>query len=199
MDLDKLNGSIPDIVISQIQDVIDDFEINTELRLAHFLAQCAHESGSFRLVKENLNYSADGLHKIFGKYFPGNLANSYARIPEKIGSRVYANRLGNGDEASEEGYEYRGRGYIQITGKNNYKNFGDSIGVDVVSDPDLVATDYPLLSAAWFWNENNLNDIADLGATDDVVTKITKRVNGGTNGLSDRLLQFNKIYPLLTS
>jgi putative chitinase len=119
MELDKLKGSVPDIVISQIHDVIDKFEINTVLRLSHFLSQCSHESGAFKLVKENLNYSADGLKKIFGKYFPGDTAKSYARNPEKIGSKVYASRMGNGDEASKEGYKYCGRGYIQLTGKSS--------------------------------------------------------------------------------
>jgi putative chitinase len=197
MELDKLKGSVPDIVISQIHDVIDKFEINTVLRLSHFLSQCSHESGAFKLVKENLNYSADGLKKIFGKYFPGDTAKSYARNPEKIGSKVYASRMGNGDEASKEGYKYCGRGYIQLTGKSNYKKFGESVGVDVVSSPDLVATTYPLLSAAWFFKSNGLNEVADLGATDAVVTKITKRINGGTIGLPDRIAKFNKIYALL--
>lgn len=199
MDISKLNGSIPGNVFNQIPSVMDKFEINTLLRLTHFLAQCAHESGSFKLVTENLNYSADGLQKIFGRYFPGNLAVSYARNPEKIGSRIYALRMGNGDEASEEGYTYRGRGYIQLTGKNNYKKFGDSVGIDVVSNPDLVATTYPLLSAGWFFKTNGLNEIADLGATPEIITKITKKINGGTNGLDDRILKFFKIYTLLNT
>lgn len=199
IEINKLNGQIPDNVLNQIPDVMNKFGINTVLRLSHFLAQCAHESGSFKLVKENLNYSADGLHKIFGKYFPGNLADSYARNPEKIGSRVYALRMGNGNEISKEGYTYRGRGYIQLTGKNNYKSFGNAVGIDVVNNPDLVATTYPLLSAAWFFATNGLNEIADLGATTEIVVKITTRINGGTIGLTDRIAQFNKIYNLLNN
>lgn len=199
MDINKLNGSIPSSVFNQIPSVMENFEINTLLRLTHFLAQCAHESGSFKLVVENLNYSAEGLQKVFGKYFPGNLAESYARNPEKIGSRIYASRMGNGNESTEEGYIYRGRGYIQITGKNNYQNFSNAIGVDVVSNPDLVATTYPLLSAAWFFKTNGLNEIADLGATPDIITKVTKRINGGINGLDDRVLKFFKIYTLLNT
>ncbi|NBQ69105.1 MAG: glycoside hydrolase family 19 protein [Nitrosomonadaceae bacterium] len=195
--LDKLKTHVPDAVLAQIPDCAAKFGIDSPLRLAHFLAQCAHESAEFKALEENLNYSADGLKKVFSKYFPGDLADSYARQPEKIASRVYANRMGNGDEASKEGYKYRGRGYIQLTGKDNYSAFAKAIGDDVAANPDWVKTKYPLLSAAWFWNTKALNDLADQGASDDVVTKITKKVNGGTLGLDDRINHFKQYYALL--
>jgi putative chitinase len=198
LNLDKLKGHIPDSVISQIADTAAKFEINTPLRLAHFLAQCGHESGGFKVTQENLNYSVDGLKKIFPKYFPGNLAESYAKNPEKIASKVYGGRMGNGLEETKEGYKFRGRGFIQLTGKENYTAFGKSINEDIASNPDLVATKYPLLSAAWFFNKNGLHKLADGGATDAVVTSITKRVNGGTIGLVDRIKHFNEYYKLLS-
>jgi putative chitinase len=198
MNLDKLKGHIPDSVIAQIPGIQDKFEINTPLRLAHFLAQCGHESGGFRLVKENLNYSAKGLQGIFKKYFPtAALAEQYARKPEKIANKVYGNRMGNGPEASGDGAKYCGRGYIQLTGKTNYQAFFKSIGADVNTDPTLVATQYPLASAAWFFSKNGLHKIADGGATDAVVTSVTKRVNGGTIGLADRIKHFKEYYHLL--
>jgi putative chitinase len=198
LDTSRLTSVLPALALSEIPDVAAKFQINTALRLAHFLAQCSHESGGFRTVYENLNYSEDGLNNTFSKYFPGNLAASYARQPIKIGSRVYANRMGNGDEASQEGYKYRGHGYIQLTGKDNFAAFQKSVDDDLIANPDLVATKYPLLSAAWFWNSRALNAIADQGASTDVVTQITRKVNGGTNGLSDRIAQFNKFYGLLS-
>jgi putative chitinase len=198
IDLSKLKGHIPDAVITQIPTVMEKFQINTPLRLAHFLAQCGHESGGFRAVQENLNYSADGLKRIFPKYFPGNLAESYARNPEKIASKVYGGRMGNGDESTKEGFKFRGRGYIQLTGKANYTAFAKSIGEDTVANPDLVATKYPLASAAWFFSKNGLNSIADRGADSATVTAVTKRVNGGTIGLADRIKHFNEYYKLLS-
>jgi len=195
--LDALKGHIPDAVIAQIPETAAKFNITTPLRLAHFLAQCGHESGGFKAISENLNYSADGLKRIFGKYFPGDLANSYARQPEKIASRVYGARMGNGDESTGEGYKYRGRGYIQLTGKSNYTGFAKFIGEDTVANPDLVATKYPLASAAFFFNSNNLWSICDKGADDAAVTAVTKRVNGGTIGLADRIKHFKEFYSLL--
>lgn len=195
--LDKLKGHIPDAVIAQIPDTAKKFNITTPLRLAHFLAQCGHESAGFKLVNENLNYSADGLKKIFPKYFPGTLNESYARNPEKIASRVYASRMGNGDEASKEGFKFRGRGYIQLTGKSNYASFTKFIGEDCVANPDLVATKYPLASAAFFFDSNKLWSICDKGADDATVTAVTKRVNGGTIGLADRIKHFKEYYSLL--
>ncbi len=197
LNLDKLKGHVPDAVIAQIPDCVTKFQINTPLRLAHFLAQCAHESAGFKATQENLNYSASGLNKIFGKYFRTVNAANYARQPEKIASRVYANRMGNGDEASKDGYKYRGRGYIQLTGKNNYAEFDKSIDDDVVANPDLVASKYALLSAAWYWNSRSLNNSADKGASDAVVTEVTKKVNGGTIGLADRIQHFREYYSVL--
>jgi putative chitinase len=196
--LDKLKGHIPDAVISMIPDTAAKFQINTPLRLAHFLAQCGHESGGFRVTQENLNYSAKGLMGIFKKYFPdAGTAAAYERKPEKIANRVYANRMANGSEASGDGYKFRGRGYIQLTGRDNYTQFGKAIGEDIASNPDKVSSQYALLSAAWFWSKNGLNKLADGGATDAVVTSITKRVNGGTIGLPDRIKHFKEYYHLL--
>jgi putative chitinase len=198
MDLNKLKGHIPENVLSQIPNVMDTFQINTPLRLAHFLAQTGHESGGFKLVNENLNYSADGLKKIFPKYFAqAGLAESYARQPEKIASRVYGGRMGNGDEGTREGFKFRGRGYIQLTGKSNYTEFDKFVDDDILGNPDLVATKYPLLSAAWFFHKNGLNAISDKGADDATVTSVTKRVNGGTIGLPDRIKHFKEYYSLL--
>ncbi len=196
--LANLKGHIPDAVIAMIPDTAAKFGINTPLRLAHFLAQCGHESGGFRATQENLNYSAKGLMGIFKKYFPTEaLANAYARQPAKIAAKVYGNRMGNGNEASGEGYKFRGRGYIQLTGKENYTAFGKSIGEDMTANPDKVSGPYALLSAAWFFSKNGLHKIADEGASDQVVTKITKRVNGGTIGLPDRIKHFKEYYKLL--
>jgi putative chitinase len=196
--LDKLKGHIPDAVIQMIPDTAAKFQINTPLRLAHFLAQCGHESGGFRATQENLNYSAKGLNGIFRKYFPTEAsAAAYARNPQKIANKVYGNRMGNGNEASGEGFKFRGRGYIQLTGKENYTAFGKAIGEDILANPDKVASTYALLSAAWFFSKNGLHRMADEGATDAVVTKITKRVNGGTIGLADRIKHFKEYYHLL--
>ena len=198
MNLDKLKGHVPDTVIAQLPDTIAKFELNTPLRLAHFLAQAGHESGGFKALNENLNYGAKGLLGIFKKYFPTEaLAIQYERKPEKIANRVYGGRMGNGPEATGEGYKYRGRGYIQLTGKDNYKAFDAVVIESIVDDPDLVATKYPLLSAAWFFHKNGLHKIADGGATDAVVTSVTKRVNGGTIGLPDRIKHFKEYYSLL--
>lgn len=198
LNLSALKGHIPDAVIAQIPDTAAKFNINSNLRLAHFLAQCGHESAGFKAISENLNYSADGLKRVFPKYFPGNLNESYAKNPQKIASRVYGGRMGNGDEATGEGYKFRGRGYIQLTGKSNYTKFGNFIGEDLVANPDLVSTKYPLASAAFFFDSNGLWSICDKGATDDVVTAVTKRVNGGTIGLPDRIKHFKEYYALLT-
>jgi putative chitinase len=198
LNLSKLKGHIPDNVIQMIPDTAAKFGINTPLRLAHFLAQCGHESGGFRATQENLNYSAKGLMGIFKKYFPTSaLAAAYERKPEKIANRVYGGRMGNGPESSGEGYKFRGRGYIQLTGKENYTAFGKSIGEDMTVNQDKVAGPYALLSAAWFFSKNGLHKMADEGSSDAVVTKITKRVNGGTIGLADRIKHFKEYYHLL--
>ena len=197
MNLNKLKGHIPDTVISQIPDIQVKFEINTPIRLAHFLAQAGHESGGFKAVNENLNYGAKGLLGIFPKYFNTESATLYERKPEKIANIVYANRMGNGDKASGDGYRFRGRGYIQLTGKDNYKAFDAIVTENILETPELVATKYPLMSAGWFFHKNGLHKIADEGATDAVVTKITKRVNGGTIGLADRIKHFKEYHTLL--
>jgi putative chitinase len=196
--LANLKGHVPDTVISQIPDTAAKFGITTPLRLAHFLAQCGHESGGFKAVQENLNYGAKGLRGIFAKYFPTDAkALEYERKPEKIANLVYGNRMGNGAEATGEGYKFRGRGYIQLTGKENYSRFDKTVDEDIVSNPDLVATKYPLASAAFFFQSNGLWAICDKGADDATVTSVTKRVNGGTIGLADRLKHFKEYYALL--
>lgn len=199
LSLDKLKGHLSDNIIKQIAEAASKFGITTNLRLAHFLSQCSHESAGFTAVNENMNYSSKGLKSIFGKYFPGNMSDLYARNPQKIGSRVYANRMGNGDEATGEGWKYHGRGYIQLTGKDNYSKFSKFIGEDCVTNPDLVSTKYPLASAAYFFNANGIWAICDKGADVSAVTSVTKRVNGGTIGLDDRIKHFNEYYKLLTA
>jgi len=196
--LEALKGHVPDAVIAQIPDTAAKFGITTPLRLAHFLAQCGHESGGFKAVNENLNYGAKGLRGIFGKYFPTDAkALEYERKPEKIANLVYGGRMGNGPEASGEGYKFRGRGYIQLTGKENYAKFDKTVDENILENPDLVATKYPLASAAFFFNSNGLWSICDKGADEATVTAVTKRVNGGTIGLADRLLHFKEYYALL--
>ena len=198
--LDRLKGHIPDSVIAQIPETAAKFNITNNLRLAHFLAQCGHESGGFSAVQENLNYSAKGLATTFRKYFLTEAAaGPYARNPQKIASKVYGGRMGNGPESTGDGFKFRGRGYIQLTGKDNYTRFAKFIGEDTVNNPDLVATKYPLASAAFFFDSNKLWAICDQGATSAVVTAVTKRVNGGTIGLADRIKHFNEYYQLLSA
>lgn len=179
-DDDVLNG-----FLETMDESFEAYELTTPLRQAHFLAQAAHESGGFTIFTENLNYSAQGLLKIFHKYFPNeSLAESYARQPRKIASRVYANRMGNGDEASGDGYKYRGRGVFQVTGKANYELMANELNIDCVNNPDLLlSTDNALESALVFWDKHNLNPLADR----DDVEGITRKINGGTNGLDDRI------------
>jgi putative chitinase len=195
--LDKLKGHIPDSVIAAIPDTAAKFNITNVLRLAHFLAQAGHESGQFKATSENLNYSSKGLLGIFPKYFTPALAESYARQPEKIANRVYGGRMGNGVETTGEGFKFRGRGYIQLTGKDNYTQFDKTVPEDILVNPDLVSTKYALASAAWFFNKNSLWTICDKGADEATITAVTKRVNGGTIGLPDRIKHFNEYYNLL--
>lgn len=197
INFNKLKGTLPDNVLSQIPETAAKFNITNILRLSHFLGQCAHESEGFTLTVENLNYSADGLKRTFSRYFPGNLNESYARQPQKIANRVYASRMGNGVEGSGDGYKFRGRGYIQLTGKSNYAEFDKLVTENILDNPDLVSTKYPLMSAAYFFDSNNLWRICDQGATEAVVEAVTKRVNGGTIGLSDRIQYFQKYYNAL--
>ena len=163
-------------------------------RAAHFFAQTAHESGNFKAFSENLNYGAKGLRGIFRKYFPTDaLAKAYERKPAKIANRVYGNRMGNGDEASGEGFAFRGRGALQLTGKFNYKAFADYIGrPDIMDNPDLVATELAFESALWFFDKNKLWGICDQGVNDASILALTKRINGGTHGLDDRKLKTKK-------
>ena len=174
-----------------LAQLLPDYDINTPQRIAAFVAQCAHESGGFTALKENLNYKAVTLRKIFPKYFPDDaIANHYASLPNKqeaIANKVYASRMGNGDESSGDGYRYCGRGLIQLTGKNNYQSFADSLEMDVEDVPEYLATfEGAAQSACWFWESNNLNQWADKG---DILT-LTKRINGGTIGLEDRIKHY---------
>jgi len=199
MNYNNLSQKVNPFVMNELKTIIDKFNISNNLRLAHFLSQCSHESGNFALTKENLNYSIKGLMSVFGKYFPNEaLAKQYERNPEKIANKVYANRMGNGDEASGDGFKFRGRGYIQLTGKDNYKAFSDFIGEDCVANPDLVATKYPLASAGFFFQRNKIWDICDKGDTTEIVTMVTKKINGGTIGLEDRISKF-RLYNSLIS
>jgi putative chitinase len=167
----------------------------TPVRAAHFFAQTAHETGGFKLFIENLNYSADGLQKIFGKYFPGTLEESYARNPEKIANRVYASRMGNGDEKSGDGWKFRGRGALQLTGKDNYAAFAKYLQKpEIMTTPDLVATVYSFESAMFFFDKNKLWSICDKGINDAAILELTKRINGGTHGLADRNEKTKKYY-----
>ena len=199
MDITPLKDNLPNNVYAQLPGTNAEFGIDDELKLAHFLGQCAYESIQFTAVRENLNYSAEALLRVFPKYFDNDSATEYAYQPEKIANRAYANRIGNGDEASGDGYNYRGRGYIQLTGKDNYQRFGDSVGQDAVTNPDLVATSYPLLSAAYFFRSRNIFAVCEQGATVATVTAVTRLVNTGIIGLADRVKSFNKYYVLLTS
>ena len=184
--LTKLRNKIPIQVVNELESVMREFNISNPFRLAHFLAQTAHESGNFRYVRENLNYSAEGLLRTFPKYFSKETAPIYARKPEMIANIVYESRMGNGNRNTGDGWRYRGRGYLGLTGKANYKAFGDFIGVDLVKDPDLVATKYALTSAGWFFEMRKLWKICDQGVGDDVIVRVSKLINGGTIGLADR-------------
>ena len=198
MNTSNLATKLPARASKYMLEVVQRYNITSRLRLAHFLAQIAHESGDFKFTIENLNYSADSLLRVFPKYFKDKAtADKYARNQELIGSRVYGSRMGNGDEASREGFKFRGRGYLQLTGKDNYKAFSTFIKEDCVANPDLVATKYPMDSAVWFFDKNSLWAICDKGETTDVVTAVTKRVNGGTHGLDDRIKKFNLYNQLL--
>jgi len=167
----------------------------TPERAAHFFGQTSHETGEFKLFSENLNYSADGLKKIFPKYFPGNMADLYARNPEKIASRVYGSRMGNGDESTREGFLFRGRGALQTTGKDNYKQLSESLNKpEIMTNPDIVAEEYAFESAIFFFEKNKLWAICDKGVSADTILALTKRVNGGTNGLDHRTQLTNKYY-----
>ena len=173
-----------------LNKILPDYGIDTPQRVAAFVAQAAHESGGFTALHENLNYRPETLQKVFPKYFPtADIANQYAHNPERIANKVYANRMGNGPEASGDGFRYCGRGLIQLTGKQNYQAFADSIETPVEQVPDFLQTfEGAVQSACWFWENNNLNQYADSG---DILT-MTKRINGGTIGLEDRQQHYNQ-------
>lgn len=180
------------------------FKMSKE-RAAHFFGQCAHETGGFNLFVENLNYSAVSLEKIFGKYFPGALAESYQRQPERIANRVYASRMGNSDEKSGDGWKYRGRGAVQLTGKDNYKAFSEYMKKpEILTNPDLVSTEYSFESAIFFFDRNKLWSLCSVVNTESI-TKLSKAINLGSatskatpHGLDDRILKTNQFYKILS-
>lgn len=197
IDLEKFKEAFPgckepEVLVNMFDNILNPAGINTKERVCMFLAQCGHESAEFTIFNENLNYSAKGLRGVFGKYFPTDaLANQYARQPEKIANKVYANRMGNGPESSGDGWKYRGLGLIQLTGKDNFSAFSKDTGIDIVTYPEKHRTDLSIIikSAIWFWNKNNLNTYCDKG---DFIG-LTKRINGGLNGLPDREAKYKKL------
>jgi len=197
--LQSIIGNNPDLDgwHEALSNVLPEYEIDTAQRVAAFIAQCTHESGGFKRLKENLNYRWESLRKVFPKYFPTDeLAQEYAHKPEQIANRVYGGRMGNGDESSGDGFRYCGRGLIQLTGKNNYTKFAESIGMAVEEVPALLETfEGAVKSACWFWKTNNLNQYADAG---DILT-MTKRINGGTIGLEDRIKHYNHALEIFSS
>ncbi len=209
MKIEKLAGVIPPSRLLQLPSVMEKFKINTPLRLAHFLAQAGHESGSFTATRENLYYSdVKRIALIFRSDVDLNHdrvistseienAKRYVKKPEALANFVYANQNGNGNEASGDGWKYRGGGDIQLTGRGNYAAFDKFVDDDIITNPELVATKYPLLSAAWFFSKNGLNEIADMGGDLKVISLVTRRVNGGTHGLEDRIKRFGIYYALL--
>jgi putative chitinase len=209
MDICKLKAHLPKDIFEELPNVIGKFDISSPLRLAHFLAQASHESQGFTKFEENLNYSAQGLANTWPSRYsidpkakikvPNDLAKKIERKPQEIANHTYASREGNGNVESGHGWLYRGRGAIMLTFYNNYKSFNQFLpkGVDVIKNPDLVAKDYKLLSAGWFFKMNNLNSLADQGSTLGVVTSITKIINGGLIGIKERVELFNKFYNIL--
>jgi putative chitinase len=197
--LQSIIGNNPDLDgwHEALSNVLPEYEINTAERVAAFIAQCTHESGGFKRLKENLNYRWESLRKVFPKYFTTDeLAKEYAHKQEQIANRVYGGRMGNGDESSGDGFRYCGRGLIQLTGKNNYTKFAESIGMAVEEVPALLETfEGAVKSACWFWRSNNLNQYADTG---DILT-MTKRINGGTIGLEDRIKHYNHALEVFSS
>jgi putative chitinase len=195
--LNKLHNKIPIQVLNELGDVMKQFGITNSFRLTHFLAQVAHESGNFRYTRENLNYSTEGLLKVFPKYFDKNTAPLYARRPQAIANMVYNGRMGN-KLKSNDGWMFRGAGFIQLTGRTNFKAFSDFIGdPKIMDDPSLVATKYPLTSAAWFFEKRGLWAICDEGIDQNIVKKVTLKVNGGYNGIADRLSKTNVLFNIL--
>jgi putative chitinase len=195
--LNKLHNKIPIQVLNELGDVMKQFGITNSFRLTHFLAQVAHESGNFRYTRENLNYSTEGLLKVFPKYFDKNTAPLYARRPQAIANMVSNGRMGN-KLKSNDGWNFRGAGFLQLTGRTNFKAFSDFIGdPKIMDDPSLVATKYPLTSAAWFFEKRGLWAICDEGVDQNIVKKVTLKVNGGYNGIADRLSKTNVLFNIL--
>lgn len=203
--LDKIKQIVKkDQIAFDLFALQEKYGVDTPNRMAHFLSQVMHESLDFTHLSENLNYGWEGLLEYFSKYFTTVTAKQYARKPQAIANKVYANRMGNRNEASGDGWRYRGGGFIQITGKNNYKAVSDGLGVDFVSNPDLLRTEkYGLESALWWWKKNGLNELADTVLPTDIkdkdvqVKRVSKRVNGGYNGLDDRIKKYAKIIQIL--
>ena len=194
MDIQKIKHLIPPYHFSNLEEAIADFQINTPLRLSHFLANGEWESGGFKVMEENLKYSAKRLLEVFPKYFTADSAKKDEFNPQMIANIVYSNRMDNGNEASGDGYKFRGRGIFQLTGKGNYKAFDSFVkDADIVANPDLVSKQYAMLSAGWFWDMRKLNALAD----DNDLVGIRKKINGGTHGLENVKLLFNKYYNLL--
>jgi putative chitinase len=197
IDINKFKQAFPECknpneLCNLFDNILSSSGIDTKERVNMFLAQCGHESAGFTRFNENLNYSAKALRGVFGRYFlDDKIASEYERKPEKIANRVYANRMGNGSENSGDGWKYRGRGIIMTTGKSNYKEFSEYSGIDAVNNPDLLSTDISVAiqSAVWFWNKNNLNKYCD---KNDFIG-LTKRINGGLNGLADREDKLRKL------
>jgi putative chitinase len=193
--VDQLQKMIPtnkfvDDWVESLNNVLPEYEINTPDRIAMFIAQCGHESMDFRVLQENLNYRWESLRRVFPKYFSNDdLARQYAHKPEMIANRVYGNRMGNGPEESGDGFKYSGKGLIQLTGKYNYTNFANSIGMSLEEVPEyLITFEGAVKSACWFWNQSDLNSWSD---QQDVRT-VTKKINGGFNGLEDRILRYDR-------
>lgn len=195
MDISKLQSELPEHIYDQLSGIE---QIDGPLRMSNFLGQCKHESGNFTKFTENLNYSGSALWTLFRNHFASlDETNSYARQPEKIANRIYANRMGNGDEESGDGWLHKGVGAIQITGKTNQEQFFESIGLPGQTDPNEIAANYSLISAAWFFTKNSLWTICDKGIDEDTVTILTHKINGGNNGLAERLQYTKEFYNTL--
>jgi len=196
MNIDQLKAlGIDEKWFKPLNDTFIKYNISTTQRQASFIGQCQHESNNFRSLEENLHYSANGLMRTWSSRFPSrDVAEQYAQNPAKIANKVYAGRMGNGTEESGDGWNYHGRGVIQLTGKDNYKACGDALMLDLLTQPDkLLEPQYAVLSAGWFWNKHGLNDVSD----SKDYTLMTKRINGGTLGLDDRIAKINKALQVL--
>lgn len=200
LDLNKLKGIIPDKVIAQLTKALPRIKNPSILVMSHFIAQCMVESMNFTKTRENLNYSEEGLYETFNKYFPTlSMAELYAHQPEKIANRVYANRMGNGSPESGDGWKFRAAGYIGTTGRTNFYRLSKYLAVDVISNPELVATAYPLEAALFYFTDANIWPVCEEGSSISTTTKVRKLVNGGTIGLDDAIAYFNKVYITLLS